>query len=77
MGLFFPSDDTIFSRTCATTLPADISDQQVINCLQLVRDDNGITRQALFGNDALNMDCGHAAEEEPVVEGASNINTSV
>lgn len=77
MGLLFPSDDTLFSSACATTLPAETSDGQVINCLQLVRDDIGITRQALFGNDALNMDGGHAAEEDPVVEDASNINTSV
>jgi hypothetical protein len=77
VGLFSPSDDTLFSRACATTLPAETSDEQVSNCLQLVRDDIGITRQALFGNDALNMDGGHAAEEEPVVEDASNINTRV
>jgi hypothetical protein len=72
-----PPDDTLFSRACAITLPAETSDEQVRNCLQLVRDDIGITRQALFGNDALNMDGGYAAEEEPVVEDASNINTSV
>jgi hypothetical protein len=77
VGLVFPSDDTLFSRAYATMLPAEISGLQVSNCLQLVRDDIGITRQALFGNDALNMDGGHAAEEEPAVEDASNINTSV
>jgi hypothetical protein len=77
VGLFLPFDDALFCRACATALPAETSDEQVINCLPLVRDEIGITRQALFGSNALNMDGGHAAEEKPVVEDASHINTSV
>lgn len=77
MGLFLPLDDALLSRACATALPAETSDEQALNRFKLVRDDMGITRQALFRNDTMNLDGGLAAEEESGVQNGSDIIKSV
>jgi hypothetical protein len=75
VGLFLSLDDALLGRACATALPTETSDEQIINCLQEIRDKIEIVRLPLIKSKALILDGGLAAGEESVVHDASDIAT--
>jgi hypothetical protein len=76
VGLFLPLDDALLSRACATVLPAETADEQIVNRVsaQITVSD---AQQALFGNDSGNVGGGISNTEELVEQYASDIITSV
>lgn len=77
MGLFLPLDDALLIRACATVLPAETADEQIVTGVPSTEITVSVTQQALFGNDSVNIGGRVFNVEELVEQHASDIITNM